>query len=245
MSFSNEKLLVANRGEIAVRILRTAKRLGLKTVAVYTKSDATAPHVLLADETIALHPDDTDLLANSRGYLDADAIVDVCRALGVTLVHPGYGFLAENASFASALQGIGATWLGPEPGIIHAMGLKHEARSLAIRANVPVVPGSDGLVTDVATAVKVANDVGFPIMLKSTAGGGGMGLVVCANDREVEEKFPVTQQRAQVCPPSRMGCTRSDVWSSRCFTTTDCSSRGISHKQDTSKFKYSGTEAGM
>lgn len=245
MSFSNEKLLVANRGEIAVRILRTAKRLGLKTVAVYTKSDATAPHVLLADETIALHPDDTDLLANSRGYLDADAIVDVCRTLGVTLVHPGYGFLAENASFASALAGVGVTWLGPEPGIIHAMGLKHEARSLAIRANVPVVPGSDGLVTDAATAVKVASDVGFPIMLKSTAGGGGMGLVVCANDKEVEEKFPVTQQRAKVRLYLRFCSTCFDVWFSRFSTTMDCSLNDTSRKQDTSKFKCSGTEAGM
>ncbi|THG95498.1 hypothetical protein EW026_g6173 [Hermanssonia centrifuga] len=153
MSLQRQKLLVANRGEIAVRILRTAKRLQIPTIAVYTQADATAPHVSLADESIALRSEDLDPLSNSRGYLDAEAILDVCKSRGVTLVHPGYGFLSENASFARSLEQAGITWLGPSADTIELMGLKHAARAAAIEANVPVVPGSDGLVTDIEDAL--------------------------------------------------------------------------------------------
>ncbi|GBE85595.1 Putative urea [Sparassis crispa] len=194
---SPHKLLVANRGEIAVRILRTAKRLGIPTIAIYTRSDATAPHVLLADEAVALRPEDDDPVSNSRGYLDAETIVDVCKDRKVTLVHPGYGFLAENAHFASLLVEAGITWLGPRVETILAMGLKHQARVLAVEVNVPLVPGSEGLLDNVEDAVKVAVEIGFPIMLKSTAGGGGMGLVVCQNSEELRAKFSATQERAR------------------------------------------------
>lgn len=197
MSLNGHKLLVANRGEIAVRILRTAKRLGIPTVAIYTQTDSTSPHVLLADEAAPLRADDADPLSNSRGYLDADAIVDICKARRVTLVHPGYGFLSENTQFASLLEQNGITWLGPDAKTIQAMGLKHEARAAAMRANVPVVPGTDGLVIDADAAVHAASQIGFPVMMKSTAGGGGMGLVVCQDDHEVREKFIATQQRAK------------------------------------------------
>lgn len=198
MSLSGQKLLIANRGEIAVRILRTAKKLGISTVAVYTRSDATSLHVLLADKAVPLRPDDADPLSNSRGYLDADAIVDICKARNVTLVHPGYGFLAENANFAAELEQNGVTWLGPDAKTIRAMGLKHEARAAATRANVPTVPGSDGLVADADAPSNIAARIGFPVMLKSTAGGGGMGLVVCQDESEVRAKFEATQQRAKV-----------------------------------------------
>lgn len=198
MSYDGHKLLVANRGEIAVRIIRTSKRLGIPTVAVYTQTDAIAPHVLLADTAVALRPNDFDPASNAKGYLDAAAILAVCQAEGVTLVHPGYGFLSENADFATMLAGAGVTLLGPSVQVIREMGLKHEARKLAAAAEVPVVPGSDGLLHDVGEAADMAERIGFPVMLKSTAGGGGMGLVICNDMKELQAKFPSTQQRAKV-----------------------------------------------
>ncbi|KAI0641597.1 urea carboxylase [Trametes meyenii] len=196
-SYASHKLLVANRGEIAVRVLRTAHRLQLPTVAVYTRSDATAPHVVLADEAVALRPDDEDPVSNARGYLDADAILAICKERCVTLVHPGYGFLSENARFAQMVLDAGITWLGPRPDTIEAMGLKHRARELAMEVGVPLVPGSKGLLGDVDGAVQLANEIGYPVMLKSTAGGGGMGLVVCNSSEGLRLKFSSTQARAQ------------------------------------------------
>ena len=197
-SFASHKLLVANRGEIAVRILRTARRLGLRTLAVYTRADATAPHVVLADEAAPLLPDEADPVANARGYADAAELVRVCKEHGATLVHPGYGFLSENAAFAEAVVQAGARWVGPRAETIEAMGLKHRARELAEEVGVPLVPGSKGLMRDLEEAVAVAEDIGYPVMLKSTAGGGGMGLVVCNSADEVRVRFPATQARAQV-----------------------------------------------
>lgn len=194
---AQHKLLIANRGEIAVRILRTAKRLKIPTVAVYTRSDATSRHVLLADEAVALKPEDPDPVSNSRGYLDAEAIVAICKERRVTLVHPGYGFLSENAHFARLLADAGITFLGPRPEAIQAMGLKHEARELAKEVDVPLIPGSEGLLNDAEEAARIATEIGFPVMLKSTAGGGGMGLVVCNNVDELRTKFSTTQERAK------------------------------------------------
>ncbi|KAI0368220.1 urea carboxylase [Pilatotrama ljubarskyi] len=196
-SYASHKLLVANRGEIAVRVLRTARRLGIPTVAVYTRSDATAPHVVLANEAVPLRPDDDDPISNARGYLDADAILAVCKARGVTLVHPGYGFLSENERFARMVVDAGITWLGPRPDTIEAMGLKHRARELAVEVDVPLVPGSKSLLRDVDEAVGLANEIGYPVMLKSTAGGGGMGLVVCNSAEELRTRFASTQARAE------------------------------------------------
>ncbi|KAH9896131.1 urea carboxylase [Cubamyces lactineus] len=195
--YSRHKLLVANRGEIAVRVLRTARRLRIRTVAVYTRSDATAPHVVLADEAVALRPEDDDPVSNARGYLDADAIVTICKERGVTLVHPGYGFLSENAHFAQMVVDAGIAWLGPRPDTIEAMGLKHRARELAVEVDVPLVPGSKSLLRDVEDAVDLANGIGYPVMLKSTAGGGGMGLVVCHSAEELRVRFASTQARAK------------------------------------------------
>ena len=197
-AYASHKLLVANRGEIAVRILRTAKRLQIRTVAVYTRPDATAPHVVLADEAVALRAHDEDPVSNARGYSDAAALVAICKERGVTLVHPGYGFLSENAAFAQMVVDAGIGWLGPRPETIEAMGLKHRARELALEVDVPLVPGSKGLLRDVDDAVGLAAEIGLPVMLKSTAGGGGMGLVVCSSMDELREKFQSTQARAQV-----------------------------------------------
>ncbi|KAJ3520677.1 hypothetical protein NM688_g9128 [Phlebia brevispora] len=194
---SAQKLLVANRGEIAVRILRTAKRLGIRTVSICTQSDATAPHVALADESVALRPDDDDPPTNSRRYLDAAHIADICVSHNVTLVHPGYGFLSENHEFAALIESQGITWVGPTSQTIQAMGLKHVARSVAIAAGVPVVPGSEGLVHDLVEAKSNAQRIGYPLMLKSTAGGGGMGLIVCRNEEDLTVKFLETQERAK------------------------------------------------
>lgn len=195
---ASHKLLVANRGEIAIHVLRTARRLSIPTVAVYTRSDATAPHAVLADEAVSLRPDDDDPASNARGYLDADAILAICKERGVTLVHPGYGFLSENERFAQMVVDAGIAWLGPRPDTIEAMGLKHRAKELATEVNVPLVPGSKSLLRDVEEAVSSASVIGYPMMLKSTAGGGGMGLVVCYTADELRAKFASTQARAQV-----------------------------------------------
>lgn len=196
------KLLVANRGEIAVRILKTAKRLGILTVAVYTQVDATSPHVSLADEAFPLATLKSDAgnaeYNSARAYTDADDILDVCLKRGVTLVHPGYGFLSENADFAKRLADHDITLLGPTSQAIEDMGLKHRARVLAVEADVPVVPGSEGLVTSLRDAQNVTTSIGFPIILKATAGGGGMGLVVCRNIDDLQAKFESTRQRAKV-----------------------------------------------
>ena len=135
---------------------------------------------------------------DARGYLDAHAILAICKERGATLVHPGYGFLAENAAFAQAVADAGLTWLGPRAETIEAMGLKHEAREIARKAGVPVVPGSGGLVKNAEEAMDIARDVGWPVMLKATAGGGGMGLVVCRNEDELKDKIGSTMQRAKV-----------------------------------------------
>lgn len=196
-TYDTHKLLIANRGEIAARIIRTAKKLGLRTVAIYTPSDALSPHVVLADEAVPL-PLDNGAVSEANAYLKGFSIISICQTHSVTLVHPGYGFLSENAEFARQVIDAGMTWLGPRPDVIHLMGMKHEARKVAIQAGLEVVPGSDGLVTTVNDAVAVANKVGFPVILKATAGGGGMGMVVCSDESELKDRFQTTKDRAMV-----------------------------------------------
>lgn len=195
-AYDEQKLLIANRGEITVRIIRTAKELDLATVAIYTPSDALSPHVLLADEAIAL-PRELSEESEAKAYLAGSAIVDICKAHAVTLLHPGYGFLSENAQFASLVTDAGITWLGPRAEVIKTMGLKHEARDIAIQAGLSVVPGS-GLLKNEKDALDVAREIGFPVMLKATAGGGGMGMVICFSEEELRDAFSATQGRAKV-----------------------------------------------
>lgn len=214
------KLLVANRGEIAVRVLQTAKRLGLRTIAVYTQVDATSPHVTLADEAVPLassdpsitKPEDEPLASNALAYLDAGAVLRACLACGATMVHPGYGFVSENADFARLLSENGITLLGPSVQTIASMGLKHRARAIAKEADVPIVPGSEGLVDTVGDAVEVAKGIGYPVMLKADAGGGGMGLIVCKDEGGLRNQYPSSQQRAKVCS---LSVSRSKVFLSR------------------------------
>jgi acetyl/propionyl-CoA carboxylase alpha subunit len=197
--YAEQKLLVANRAEIAVRIIRTAKRLGITTVAIYTPSDALAPHVSIADYAVPLLGQaNAESESEFRAYLSASSILAICKAHAITLVHPGYGFLSENHEFAFLVREAGITWLGPSPEVIRTMGLKHEARIIAIKAGLAVVPGSEGLVPEVEEAVKIIKEIGYPVMIKATAGGGGMSLVVCFDEADLRQKFDATRQRAQV-----------------------------------------------
>ena len=162
-----KSLLIANRGEIACRVIRTARRMGIKTVAVYSDADARAPHVRMADESVRLGP-----APASESYLKAELIIDACKATGAEAVHPGYGFLSERESFAKALKKAGITFIGPPPKAIAAMGDKIESKKLAQEAGVNTVPGSDGEVETTADALMWANRIGYPVMMKASAGGG-------------------------------------------------------------------------
>lgn len=193
--------MVANRGEIAVRIIRTAQRLGIATVAIYTSSDALSPHVTIADEAVHLQNRASDqqveqLVSESNLYLSSAIIISICMQYRVTMVHPGYGFLSENEEFALSVEAAGMIWLGPQPDVIRIMGLKHEARRLAADAGLQLVPGSQGLVNTLEDALSIANTIGFPVILKATAGGGGMGLLVCRNGNDLSKYFISAQERA-------------------------------------------------
>src|SRR4051812_20208281 len=179
-----KKILIANRGEIACRVIRTARRMGIRTVAVYSDADARAPHVKMADEAVRLGPPPA-----SESYLKAELIIDACKATGAEAVHPGYGFLSERESFAKALAKAGIAFIGPPPKAIAAMGDKIESKKLAQKAGVNIVPG---YLDDIATtdeAAKIAKDIGFPVMMKASAGGGGKGMRLAWNEKDVREGF--------------------------------------------------------
>ncbi len=178
------KILIANRGEIACRIIRTAKRMGIATVAVYSDVDAEALHVRMADESVPIGP-----AAAAESYLKIERIVEACRATGAEAVHPGYGFLSENAAFATALATAGVTFIGPGPEAIAAMGDKIQSKKLARDAGVSSVPGHLAVIPDADSAVKVARDIGYPVMIKASAGGGGKGMRIAASDEETREGF--------------------------------------------------------
>ncbi len=184
-----KKILIANRGEIACRVIRTAKRMGIKTVAVYSDADARAPHVRLADESVRLGP-----APAAESYLKAELIIDACKATGAEAVHPGYGFLSERTSFAEALEKAGIAFIGPPVNAIAAMGDKIESKKLAKAAGVNVVPGYLGEIADTEEAVKIAHDIGFPVMMKASAGGGGKGMRLAYNEKDVREGFEATKR---------------------------------------------------
>ncbi|MFD0987985.1 urea carboxylase [Methyloligella solikamskensis] len=183
-----KKVLIANRGEIACRIVRTLRRMGIASVAVYSEADAHALHTRMADEAICVGPP-----AASESYLDVEKVLAACRETGADAVHPGYGFLSENAGFAEALAKEGITFIGPSPDTLRRFGLKHEARAIAAEANVPLVPGSD-LLKSPEEAKEAANEIGYPIMLKSTAGGGGIGMMLCNSDEELTKNLEAVRR---------------------------------------------------
>ncbi len=183
------KILIANRGEIACRVIRTARRMGIATVAVYSDADARAPHVLMADERVRLGPPPA-----SESYLKAELIIDACRATGAEAVHPGYGFLSERESFARALAEAGIAFIGPPPEAIAAMGDKIESKKLAQQAGVNVVPGYLGEIADTDEAVRIAGEIGYPVMMKASAGGGGKGMRLAWSEQDVREGFEATRR---------------------------------------------------
>lgn len=176
-------LLVANRGEIACRIIRTARELGLRTVAVFSEADRGAAHVHLADDAVLLGP-----TPPAQSYLNVEELLRAAKATGADAVHPGYGFLAEDADFALAVEGAGMVFVGPTPEQLRIFGDKHSARAAAVAAGVPVFPGT-GLLTDADHAVAEVEPIGYPVMLKATAGGGGIGMTVCRDDDELREAY--------------------------------------------------------
>ncbi|HTQ36210.1 MAG TPA: 5-oxoprolinase/urea amidolyase family protein [Steroidobacteraceae bacterium] len=186
-----DKVLIANRGAIACRILRTLQRLGIGSVAVYSEADAHAPHVRLADEAWCIGPPPA-----AESYLRQDRILEIARRSGAAAIHPGYGFLSENADFAAACAAQGVAFVGPTPAQLRDFGLKHRARQLAAENELPLLPGS-GLLADVDAALAAARTTGYPVMLKSTAGGGGIGMQLCGSPEELAQAFGGVQRLAR------------------------------------------------
>lgn len=176
------KVLIANRGEIAIRIMRACWELGIKTVAVYSEADKKSLHVTLADEAYCIGP-----APAAKSYLNIEAILNVAEKAKVDAIHPGYGFLAENAEFARAVKKAGFEFIGPHPDAIEAMGSKINAKKIMKKAGVPLIPGSDGAVEDIDEAIEIAETIGFPVVVKASAGGGGMGMSVAYNKEELRE----------------------------------------------------------
>jgi propionyl-CoA carboxylase alpha chain len=179
-----KKLLVANRGEISLRIMRTAREMGIATVAVYSEADRNSPHVKFADEAICLGPP-----PSSESYLLGDKIIQVAKDLGVDAIHPGYGFLSENESFAKAVAAAGLIFVGPSPEAIRIMGSKLAAKQAVAKYDIPLVPGTEEAISDIGEAKRRAVEIGYPILIKASAGGGGKGMRIVENEAEFEEQM--------------------------------------------------------
>jgi len=184
-----KKILIANRGEIACRVIKTARRMGIQTVAVYSDADARAPFVQMADEAVHIGPSPA-----AQSYLIADKIIAACKQTGAEAVHPGYGFLSERTSFAEQLAAEGIEFIGPPVGAIAAMGDKIESKKLAKEAGVNVVPGFVGEIEDTEHAVRISNEIGYPVMMKASAGGGGKGMRLAYDEKDVREGFEATKR---------------------------------------------------
>ncbi|MBB4062935.1 acetyl-CoA carboxylase biotin carboxylase subunit [Gellertiella hungarica] len=187
-----KKILIANRGEIACRVIKTARKMGIKTVAVYSDADRNALHVEMADEAVHIGP-----APSSQSYIVIEKILEAIRKTGADAVHPGYGFLSENAAFAEALEKEGVAFIGPPVGAIQAMGDKITSKKLAAEAGVSTVPGHMGLIADADEAVKISASIGYPVMIKASAGGGGKGMRIAWNDEEAREGFQSSKNEAK------------------------------------------------
>ncbi|MFT5913677.1 MAG: propionyl-CoA carboxylase alpha chain [Flammeovirgaceae bacterium] len=178
------KILIANRGEIALRVIRSAKEMGIATVAVFSEADRNALHVRMADEAVCIGPP-----ASSESYLRGDKIIQVCKDLGVDAIHPGYGFLSENADFAQKVADSNLIFIGPSPEAINTMGDKLAAKSAVAKFDVPLVPGTEEAIDNIPEAKRVANEIGYPILIKASAGGGGKGMRVVESEADFEEQM--------------------------------------------------------
>src|SRR5262245_25120766 len=187
-----KRILIANRGEIACRVIKTARRLGIATVAVYSDADVDALHVEMADQAVRIGPPPA-----AESYLSIEAIVAACRSTKADAVHPGYGFLSEQAAFPRALAKAGVVFIGPNPDAIDAMGDKIAAKVAAAKAKVSIVPGYQGAIADESEAQKVAAEIGYPVMIKAAAGGGGKGLRIAHDKAEVAEGFTRARSEAK------------------------------------------------
>ncbi|MCI5111905.1 MAG: acetyl/propionyl/methylcrotonyl-CoA carboxylase subunit alpha [Marivita sp.] len=186
-----DKILIANRGEIACRVIKTARKMGIKTVAIYSDADKNALHVEMADEAVHIGPPPAN-----QSYIVIDKVMDAIRQTGAQAVHPGYGFLSENPKFAEALEAAGVAFIGPPKGAIEAMGDKITSKKIAQEAGVSTVPGYMGLIADADEAVKISNEIGYPVMIKASAGGGGKGMRIAWNDTEAREGFQSSKNEA-------------------------------------------------
>jgi acetyl-CoA carboxylase biotin carboxylase subunit len=187
-----DKILIANRGEIAIRIIRAAKELNLKTVAVFSEADSEALHARLADEAVCIGPPQS-----KNSYLNITRLISAAEITGAKAIHPGYGFLAENPEFAEICESCGITFIGPSPEHIRAMGDKIKAKSTMTSAGIKGIPGSDGAIAALKEAKKLAKDIGYPIMLKAASGGGGKGMRIARSDEELESGFRIAQAEAK------------------------------------------------
>lgn len=187
-----KKILVANRGEIALRVMRSAKEMGIKTVAVYSEADRNALHVRYADEAVCIGPP-----PSNQSYLRGDKILEVCRQLKVDAIHPGYGFLSENAAFARQVQEAGIIFIGPSPEAMELMGSKLAAKETARKQSVPLVPGTEQPISDLVAAKKIADGIGYPVLIKASAGGGGKGMRTVEKEQEFEEQVSRAISEAQ------------------------------------------------
>ena len=183
------KILIANRGEIAIRIMRACRELGIKTVAVYSTADKSALHAQIADEAVCIGP-----AATKDSYLNTKAIIAACEITHAEAIHPGFGFLSENAEFARLCRTCGITFIGPPPEVMDAMGDKANAKKTMISAGVPVVPGSDGVVGTLEDARAVCREIGYPVMVKASAGGGGRGIRLVNSEDELVSGYIAAQQ---------------------------------------------------
>src|SRR5213079_1761855 len=186
------KILIANRGEIACRVIKTAKKMGIQTVAVYSDADRDALHVELADESVHI-----GAAPSRESYLQMDKIIAACKQTGAQAVHPGYGFLSENEAFARRVEEEGIVFIGPKHGSIAAMGDKIASKKLAKEARVSTIPGYNAAIDTPEQAVKIAQDIGYPVMIKASAGGGGKGLRVAFNDKEAFDGFSSCRNEAR------------------------------------------------
>src|SRR5215475_13390140 len=187
-----KRILIANRGEIACRIMRTARAMGIATVAVYSQADEDALHVAMADEAVPIGPPEA-----AQSYLSIEKIVEACKCTGAEAVHPGYGFLSERAGFAEALARAGIVFIGPNAKAIAAMGDKIAAKTAAAKAKVSTVPGHLGVIDDEAQAARIADEIGYPVMIKASAGGGGKGMRIAHSRAEVAEGFKLAKAEAK------------------------------------------------